>query len=41
MAKSKSKKMKHDDELEDKKFIKKMVKSECQKDDKSKKSKRK
>lgn len=42
MAKQKTKKMKHDDELEDKKLIKKMVKSECQKDEKpAKKGKRK
>lgn len=42
MAKQKSKKMKHDDEVEDKKLIKKMVKPDCQKSDKpAKKSKSK
>lgn len=37
MGKQKTKKMKHDDEFEDKKLIKKMVKSECQKGDKDEK----
>ena len=42
MAKQKTKKMKHDDELEDKKLVKKMVKEECQKPEKpAKKGKRK
>jgi len=31
MAKQKTKKMKHDDEVEDKKLVKRMVKEECQK----------
>lgn len=42
MAKQKTKKMKHDDEFEDKKLVKKMVKEECQKpmkDDKPAKEK--
>jgi len=42
MGKQKTKKMKHDDEYEDKKLIKKMVKDDCYKDEKpAKKGKRK
>ena len=42
MAKQKTKKMKHDDEVEDKKLVKKMVKEEGPKPEKpAKKGKRK